>query len=168
MINTRAPRKHKPVTTANTSGGYGLVILNPRGVWTAVSLLLKVFSGGPLLSAAPCCRSSLPCLSRVHQCTRFRSPSLPDSHSPPSSPPLPDLKSLPGQAGLRFGRWVLQRLVPFHSPIWPRAPFPQEAPKRSASTSFQYGLLTRSQMQAGKLRPIIGSQSWPRSHTCSA
>ena len=99
--------------SASTSGGYGLVILNPRGVWTAVSFLLKVSSGGPLLSAAPCCRSSLPCLSRVHQCTRFRSPSLPDSHSPPSSPPLPDLKSLPGQAGLRFGRWVLQRLVPF-------------------------------------------------------
>ena len=112
--------------------------------------------------------TSLSFLSRVHQCTRFRSPSLPDSHSPPCFPPLPDLKSLPGQAGLRFGRWVLQRLVPFHSPIWPRAPFPQEAPKRSASTSFQYGLLTRSQMQAGKLRPIIGSQSWPRSHTCSA
>lgn len=140
----------------------------PQRSLDRVSFYSKSCSGTASAPDAPCCRSSLSFLSRVHQCTRFRSPSLPDSHSPPCFPPLPDLKSLPGQAGLRFGRWVLQRLVPFPSPYWPRAPFPPEAPKRSASTSYQFGLLACSQMQASKSRPIIGSQSWPRSHTCSA
>ena len=79
------------------------------GVWTAVSILLKVFSGvaSALCCSMPCCRSSLPCLSALvvrmnHDCSlhaaRLRSPivilarqPLPTHHHVPPRCPISNL-----------------------------------------------------------------------------